>query len=86
MTTFEPDPEWFKGPYAYLWKPHAEKVKALRDDIVKRFPELEDSIRVGLGAESADLVKIPPYQKDDPDLDLFYSYRLLYHIEVSGRD
>ncbi len=86
MTTFQPDPEWFKGPYAHLWKQHAEKVKALVDELVSRFPSIKDSIRVGLGADSDRLVKVPPHQRDEPDLEIFHEYNLLCHIEVSGSD
>lgn len=86
MVTFQPDPEWFKGPYAHLWKPHADKVKALYDELIERFPDLEDSIRIGLGADSSELIKIPPHQKDEPDMDVYHDYQLLCHIEVSGTD
>ena len=86
MVNFQPDPEWFKGPYAHLWKPHADKVNALHDELVKHFPSLKKSIRPGLGANSAELIKIPPYQKDEPDLDVYYKYKLLCHIEVSGSE
>lgn len=86
MTMFQPDPEWFKGPYAPLWKQHKAKVDALREELIKRFPSLKESIRVGLGADSEELIKIPPYQKDEPDLDIYHQYKLLCHIEVSGSD
>ncbi len=86
MVSFQPDPEWFKGPYAHLWESHAEKVKALYDELVERFPDLADSIRVGLGADSSELIKIPPHQKDEPDLDVYYEYKLLCYIEVSGSE
>ena len=81
---YEPNPEWFKGPYASQWKRHADNVKALHDELVRRFPVLEHSIRAGLGAESADLVQIPPHEKGEPDLEIFHRYKLFCHIEVSG--
>lgn len=86
MVSFQPDPEWFKGPYAHLWKPHAEKVKALYDELVECFPDLANSIRVGLGADSNELIKIPPHQRDEPDLDVYHKYKLLCRIEISGSD
>lgn len=86
MVGFQIDREWFKGPYAPLWKRHAEKVNALYGELVKRFPDLEKSIRVGLGANSSEHIKIPPYQKNEPDLDVYHEYKLLCHIEVSGSD
>ncbi len=81
---FQPDPEWFKGPYAGQWRRHAGNVKTLHDEIVGRFPFLEPSIRVGLGAESEELIKISPHQRGEPDLEIFHDYKLLCHIEVSG--
>ena len=81
---FKSDPEWFKGPYGTQWKRHATNVKALHEELVQRFPVLKDSIRVGLGAESAELIKIPPHQKGEADLEVFHNYEMLCHIEVSG--
>ncbi len=86
MVSFQPDPEWFKRPYSPLWKQHADKVKALYDELIKRFPSLEKSIRIGLGADSSELIKIPPHQKDEPDLDVYHKYKLLCHIEISGSE
>ena len=45
---------------------------------------MEKSIRVGLGADSAELIKVPPHQRGEPDLEVFHDYKLLCHIEVSG--
>ena len=81
---FQPDPEWFKGPYAHQWRRHADNVKGLHDELVRRFPILGPSIRVGLGAESAELVQVPPHERGEPDLEVFYNYELLCRIEVSG--
>ena len=82
--TFKPNPEYFKGPYAAQWRRHAENVKALHDELVRRFPVLEHSIWVGLGAESAELVQVPPHERGEPDLVPYHDYKLLCHIEVSG--
>ena len=86
MVSFQPDPEWFKRPYSPLWKQHAGKVKALYDELIERFPNLEKSIHIGLGADSSELIKIPPHQKDEPDLDVYHKYKLLCHIEISGSE
>ena len=84
MQSFEPDPEYFKGPYASQWRRHAENVIALRNALTTRFPVLERSIAAGLGAESSELIQVPPHQKGEPDLDVYHNYQLLCHIEVSG--
>ena len=84
MLQSSPDPEYFKGPYAPDWKRHAKNVKALHAELVKQFPVLKDSIEVGLGAESGELIKIPPHEKNGADLTLYFNYDLLCHIEVSG--
>ena len=84
MNQREPDPEYFKGPYANQWKRHAENVIALRKELTTQFPVLQRPIRAGLGAESSELIQIPPHQKGEPDLEVYYNYRLLCHLEVSG--
>ena len=84
MSQFESDPEFYKGRYANQWERHAKNVRALREQLGQRFPVLEQSIRTGLGAESEDLVRIPPHQKGEPDLEVYHDYELLCHIEVSG--
>ena len=84
MVYHEPNPEYFKGPYASQWRRAAANVKALHDELVRRFPALAHSIRAGLGAESAELIQVPPHQKGEPDLEVFHNYKLLCHIEVSG--
>jgi hypothetical protein len=87
MVDFKPDPEWFKkGPYASEWKSHAEKVKRLQDKLIAQFPVLKGSIKSGLGALTDEWLKIPPDQKDEPDLTIYYKYQVLCHIEVSGTD
>ena len=70
--TFQPNPEWFKGPYAGQWVRHANNVMALHGELVSRFPSLENSIRAGLGAESAELIQIPPHERGEPDLEIFH--------------
>lgn len=86
MNTFQPDPEWFKRPYSPLWKKHAENVKALYDELLKRFPKLKNAIKVGLGALSDELLKMPPEHKNEPDLTLFHKYKVICHIEISGSE
>ena len=84
MNQLQPDPEYFKGPYASQWRRHADNVKTLHVELVRRFPVLQRSINVGLGAESAELIQIPPHERGEPDLVVYHNYNLLCHIEVSG--
>ena len=78
------DPEYYKRLYGGQWKRHADNVNSLRDDLIQRLPVLQHSIRTGLGADSPELVQVPPHEKDEADLEVFYNYELLCHIEVSG--
>ncbi len=85
MVSFQPDPEWFKkGPYAKEWKSHKEKVERLQDKLVKRFPVLKGAIKTGLGALSDELLKIPPDQKDEPDLPLPYKYKVFVTLKCQA--
>ena len=84
MSQYESNPEYYKEPYAGQWPRHAENVTALRKELTRKFPALAHSIRTGLGAESVDLIQIPPHQRGEPDLEVFCNYKLLCHIEVSG--
>jgi len=84
---FEPDPEfWKKLSYSTLWKRHWEKVEALREKLIKRFPKLENAMRFGLGAITDKWLKIPPDEKGEPDIMIYCEYKLLCYIEVSGSD
>ena len=84
MSRSKPDPEYYKRPYASQWASHANRVKSLQAVLVEQFPMLRDSIRVGLGADSAELIRVPPNEKNEPDLSLYHDYQVLCHIEVSG--
>ena len=66
MSQYGPEPEYFKGPYAGQWKKHAANVWALHKELVRRFPVLERSIRVGLGAESSELIQIHRTRRANP--------------------
>ena len=63
MNYNRPDPEYYKGPYANQWARHAKNVTALREQLVSRFPSLRHSITTGLGAESSELIQVPPHEK-----------------------
>lgn len=84
---FKPDPEfWKKISYSTLWKRHWEKVEALREKLIKRFPQLEKSMKFGLGAITDEWLKIPPEEKGEPDITIYHEYKLVCYIEVSGSD
>ena len=83
----EPDPEfWKKISYKTLWKRHWDKVKALREKLIQKFPQLENSMKFGLGADTDKWLKIPPDRKGEPDIYVYHNYKPLCHIEVSGSD
>lgn len=84
MTTEES--EFFKGPYASLWRRHAQKTKALCAELVDLFPPLEGGIRIGLGADTDKWIKVPPHEKNEADIEVFADYKLVCHIEVTGSD
>jgi hypothetical protein len=85
---FEPDPEFWKNlTYSTAWKPHVEKVNRLESKILKRFPKdkfSELGIKFGFGAKSTEWLKVPPDQKGEPDVELFYNYKKICYIEVTG--
>jgi len=84
---FKPDPEfWKKLSYSTLWKRHWEKVEALREKLIKKFPQLENAMRFGLGSITDKWLKIPPEEKGEPDIMIYHEYKLLCNIEVSGSD
>ena len=84
---FKPDPEfWKKLSYSTLWKRHWEKVETLKDEIIKRFPEFEKSMKFGLGAITDKWLKIPPDEKGEPDIYIYHEYKLVCFIEVFGSD
>lgn len=87
----ETDPEFWKVRIGYsdLWEPHMKKVFKLKDKILQRFPEVkfpELGIKFGLGADTSELLKIPPEQKGEADLKIFYDYQNVCDIEVTGSD
>lgn len=84
MTTFKPDPEFWKNLYGDEWESAAASVKSLHEIVVQRFPELEDSVKFGLGAITSKKVKIPPGQKHEADIGYYHDYKLLCHIQVSA--
>lgn len=82
-----PDPEyWKKLTYSKLWAKHKTEVQKLKDKIIGKFPELEKCIKMGLGAESDEWLKIPPDEKGEPDFEVFWEYKNLFYVEVSGSD
>jgi hypothetical protein len=84
---FVPDPEFWKNlSYSTEWKKHWDNVAALRDKLIRRFPELENAMRFGLGALTDKRLKIPPDEKGEPDVEVFHEYLPLCCIEVSGSD
>lgn len=84
MVTFQPDPEYWKKIYGDEWESAAAAVKSLHEKVVQRCPELEESVKFGLGATTAKKVKIPPGQKHEADITYYYDYKLLCHIQVSA--
>lgn len=84
MLTFQPDPEYWKKLYGDEWESAAEAVKSLHEKVVQRYPELEDSVKFGLGATTAKKVRIPPGQKHEADISYYWDYKLLCHIQVSA--
>lgn len=84
---FKPDPEfWKKLSYSTLWKRHWEKVEVLREKLIKRFPQLENAMRFGLGSITDKWLKIPPEEKGEPDFMIYHEYKIVCNIEVSGSD
>ena len=62
-----------------------EKVKALEEELRQKFGD-DLGIRFGLGANTDEWLKIPPDEKGEPDLTLFYKYKRVCYIDVSGSD
>lgn len=84
---FKPNPEFWKElSYSTLWKRHWEKVEALRNKLIERFPQLEKSLKFGLGAITDEWLKIPPDEKGEPDFYIYHEYKLVCFVEVSGSD
>jgi len=90
LSEWKPDPEfWKKVAYHNLWKRHMEKVEALEKKLKKSFPKERSpdlGVRFGLGANTDKWLKIPPDEKGEPDFTLFYQYKKICYIEVSGSD
>jgi len=87
LSDWKPDPEfWKKISYKKEWKKHMDEVNKLKKKIIDRFPELESCIKLGLGADTDKWLKIPPDQKGDPDFEIYWNYKILCYIEVSGSD
>jgi len=84
MVTSRPDPEYWKKIYGDEWESAAAAVKSLHEKVVQRYPELEDSVKFGLGATTAKKVKIPPEEKHAADITYFFDYKVLCHIQVSA--
>lgn len=84
MVTFQPDPEYWKKLYGDEWESAAEAVKSLHEKVVQRYPELQDSVKFGLGAITAKKVRIPPEQKHAADITYYFDYRVLCHVQVSA--
>jgi hypothetical protein len=86
----EPDPDFWKGPYAKIWKKHVDNVKALKKELESRFPDIDKRIKYGLGALTDELLKIPPDERGEPDFTIYKEshgkYEPFCSIEVSGSD
>ncbi len=78
------DPEYWKNVYGDVWETASKAVIALHEKIIQKFPELEDSVKFGLGATTSKKVKIPPAQKHEADITYYYDYEFLCHIQVSA--
>ena len=61
-----------------------EEVSELRNNLLNVLPQLSGCIKYGLGANTDKWLKIPPEQKGEPDLTIYWQYKPLCHIEVSG--
>jgi len=87
MSDFKPDPEfWKKSTYSTLWRKHRNNVQELNFTLLQRFPELNGCIKEGLGAKTDEWLKIPPDEKNEPDLILHKDYKPFSCIEISGSD
>lgn len=87
MEDFKPDPEfWKKSTYSTLWRKHRKNVQELNFTLLQKFPELNGCIKEGLGAKTDEWLKIPPDEKNEPDLNLFKEYNCFCYIEISGSD
>jgi len=84
LVTFKPDPEFWKKLYGDEWETAAAAVKSLHEKVMQRYPELEDSVKFGLGATTGKKVRIPPGQKHEADISYYWDYKLLCHIQVSA--
>lgn len=78
------DPEFWKNIYGDEWESASKAVIALHGKIIRKFPELEDSAKFGLGATTGKRIKIPPTQKHEADITYYYNYEVLCHIQVSA--
>jgi hypothetical protein len=84
MVISQPDPEFWKKLYGDEWESAAQAVKALHEKVVQKYPELEDSVKFGLGATTGKKVRIPPGQKHEADITYYYDYKPLCGIQVSA--
>lgn len=84
MVTFKPDPEYWKKLYGDAWESAAEAVITLHEKIIERYPELEESVKFGLGATTGKRVRIPPGEKHEADIIYYYDYKFLCGIQVSA--
>jgi hypothetical protein len=78
------DPEFWKNIYGDEWESASKAVIALHEKIIRKFPELADSAKFGLGATTGKKIKIPPTQKHEADITYYYNYKVLCHIQVSA--
>lgn len=85
MNDFKPDPEfWKNSTYSKLWGKHLNNVQELKFALLRQFPKLEGCIKEGHGATTDKWLKIPPEEKNEPDLNLYKDYNCFCSIEISG--
>lgn len=89
MTLKSPDPEYWKKVYGDEWESASKAVIALHEKIIQKFPELEDSVKFGLGATTGKKIRIPPGEKHEADIIYYYGiadgkYQFLCGIQVSA--
>jgi hypothetical protein len=60
MTSFQPDPEYWKRLYGDRWTEAAKAVKSFHEKVIQKHPELADSVDFGLGATTGEKLRIPP--------------------------
>lgn len=74
--------DYWKPGYKPAWKQHKDKVLELKGELGQRFPGI--TVVTRHGADSDEWIEIFPDEKHELDMVLWFRYRKVGHVEVTG--